>query len=550
MSESQIVNDLISWGEKNGIKITKGLKFVNLPNKGISCIASEELGGQQPIIEVPSDIIFCSKQIQEFLPGIEIDSQDSNTCLKIILCKLKFDTKDSNSPHRFEPYINALPEIIDSPLNWNEDELKLLQNTNLGNCLKERFQNVYDEWFKFLEKYQNYQEFETQSETSWYNFSNFLWAHLIITSRSFPEYIINPNCPRDSVMLLPVLDLLNHSNYSKVEWDGNKGGNFIYKKLDLQEIEIGDEIYNNYGGKGNEELLNGYGFVIEDNLFDSVLLKIKIDNETITDMANRGIKIPQLEDYTWFAFDKPKEGEPVAPSLQGEVIFLINKHHDESIQDMINIFAFLNRKQIHEDFAQPINQLEGIQMLRNAIEYKLMKHQEPITNAKDDDDKEKQKINEYRKKCSEIYRNGQISIFKEVIGKLKKLEKTILKSGKKLLTMDKIIKNDQEFIERELQEFFRGKEIVFETHMEILVIWILVKIRNNSFPVKCGWVQKMYDSQEGLLFYSDNESDEFYQRLDLHEQITAEACNRGFHFIKSNVYTRISNDECIFIGEF
>ena len=97
---------------------------------------------------------------------------------------------------------------------------------------------------------------------------DYLWATTVITSRAFPSRLVSqigekgvnpvdipsddpsgPSSASDPV-LIPVLDMLNHKPNHPVTWlISDNGIQFI------PEIEVGanEEVFNNYGYKGNEE---------------------------------------------------------------------------------------------------------------------------------------------------------------------------------------------------------------------------------------------------------------------------------------------------------
>ena len=85
-----------------------------------------------------------------------------------------------------------------------------------------------------------------------------------MTSRSFPPSALS-DPEIDSPVLIPGLDLLNHSPLAKVVWQFDT--DVCHIKTD-ETLDVGTEIFNNYGPKGNEELLMGYGFTIDDNQAD------------------------------------------------------------------------------------------------------------------------------------------------------------------------------------------------------------------------------------------------------------------------------------------
>lgn len=80
----------------------------------------------------------------------------------------------------------------------------------------------------------------------------------------------------DFPALFPVLDILNHHHDSHVDWSFDPG-RFTVSISDA--VPPGEELYNNYGPKSNDELLLGYGFVIPDNPNDKVLLVLKAPPE-------------------------------------------------------------------------------------------------------------------------------------------------------------------------------------------------------------------------------------------------------------------------------
>jgi hypothetical protein len=80
-----------------------------------------------------------------------------------------------------------------------------------------------------------------------------------------------PSEPDNFALLYPLVDSFNHRFGSKVIWDMSEG-NFALNIT--QPANKGEEVFNNYAPKGNEELLTGYGFCTEDNPCDVVAIRI------------------------------------------------------------------------------------------------------------------------------------------------------------------------------------------------------------------------------------------------------------------------------------
>jgi hypothetical protein len=67
---------------------------------------------------------------------------------------------------------------------------------------------------------------------------------------------------------------LNHSVSAKVEWDFQPQKSFALKCLEGESSQPGQELFNNYAPKQNDELLLGYGFCLEDNPIEQFALKL------------------------------------------------------------------------------------------------------------------------------------------------------------------------------------------------------------------------------------------------------------------------------------
>lgn len=116
----------------------------------------------------------------------------------------------------------------------------------------------------------------------------FKWAATIISSRAFISTHIVPD-EETFPILFPVVDILNHSPTAKVEWDFHPLQDFTLKILNPDEIRPGDEIYNNYAPKQNDELLLGYGFCVQDNPVEQFAIKMRL-NPAI-EQAARNMKL-------------------------------------------------------------------------------------------------------------------------------------------------------------------------------------------------------------------------------------------------------------------
>jgi hypothetical protein len=117
----------------------------------------------------------------------------------------------------------------------------------------------------------------------------YLTAATYVSSRSFPSTLISGNpsvvVSKDSYpVLFPGVDFLNHGRGLPVSWvvdrlPPTEPGEELGRHLGLSLLihspsRPGEELLNNYGAKPNSELILGYGFSLEGNPDDTIVLSI------------------------------------------------------------------------------------------------------------------------------------------------------------------------------------------------------------------------------------------------------------------------------------
>ncbi|KAI4260494.1 MAG: hypothetical protein L6R42_004024 [Xanthoria sp. 1 TBL-2021] len=168
------------------------------------------------------------------------------------------------------PYIHTLPDPsagspFDTPMYYDDDDKKWLQGTSLGHSttmIDRTWRGEHAQGLRRL-RHGNFDR---------YPWEIYKWAATVIASRSFPAGALtssrryNGTSEQDgSPVLLPGLDLLNHSPAARVTWQWTEDACNI---LSDQQLSIGTEVFNNYAPKSNEELMMGYGFSLFRNASD------------------------------------------------------------------------------------------------------------------------------------------------------------------------------------------------------------------------------------------------------------------------------------------
>ncbi|KAI9020709.1 hypothetical protein CLU79DRAFT_213223 [Phycomyces nitens] len=156
----------------------------------------------------------------------------------------------------YAPYLDILPRQISTPFFWDDEDLGYLDQTNLATAVRERRQNIFNDYEALLPRLG-----ELRTKITW---ELFLWAYTVLTSRAFPYTLIDPTHTEPSEVLFPLVDALNHKPNTKITWvrsGDDQTGSLSF--VSGQVFGAGEEMFNNYGPKSNEELLLGYGFCFE-----------------------------------------------------------------------------------------------------------------------------------------------------------------------------------------------------------------------------------------------------------------------------------------------
>uniref|UniRef100_A0A0D9WL95 SET domain-containing protein n=1 Tax=Leersia perrieri TaxID=77586 RepID=A0A0D9WL95_9ORYZ len=247
----------------------------------------------------------------------------------------------------WKPYLDMLPSTFGSSIWFTEDELAELEGTTLHRATvmqRKSLQTLFDGKVKGLVgELLNVDESGSSSEVQ---FEDFLWANSIFWTRAlnipmprsyvFPESLdekqtkIGDDCCDPSISvpqitgagitvnntsgndnpkssntesiwvegLVPGIDFCNHNVKALATWEVDSAGHVtgspsMYLVLGTILATSGTEICINYGNKGNEELLYLYGFVIDNNPDD--YLMVHYPAEALRQVQSTDIKMKLLE---------------------------------------------------------------------------------------------------------------------------------------------------------------------------------------------------------------------------------------------------------------
>lgn len=449
---------LVEWARTHGAEISSNIEFVQVgpDNYGARCTAATP---EKATISLPPKLIvklldavrsFGSYEPQ--MRALARTAKSVNAVTKLFLARER-----TNALSFYAPYLASLPTAvqINSPYVWPPEEWAQLQGSNLGLSLRANIAQLVEEWWLAVlalpdampkpdEHYVNMKfyyehKFHTDAElhacltrddtANWTSFAAYLWALMVLKLRSFPAALLSDadpldTCQPDVVMLLPVVDLLNHSPQADVAWS-SPNGRFLFE---THADPAAAQLYNNYGRKGNEELLLAYGFCLADNAADSVALKIKIPPQVVLLLEASGVQLPRLADYTTSVVgsDAPRAHDEHSDG----VLFFVSK--TSVPESLVQVFERLVRTAW--EGSQTVRlQLSGLNHLRQALESKLELLVVPPATLRNSD-------------TISTYLAGQKKVLHGAINVVKRMEKELLAQHKlRVLSLKSVYKKDVKF---------------------------------------------------------------------------------------------------------
>lgn len=243
------------------------------------------------------------------------------------------------------PWVQLLPSTLNMPLFWSEQELDMIRGTALHRATVLRKNSLHSAWTRLepvsqqlvlasegtATSRQRIIQNKDEDNNLKVSLEDFFWAAAVYWSRA----IQIPNQPNEQYGqgIVPGLDFCNHDRNSLCRWKISqvKKGSTSVRGSTLEvgpqaipvprtaegdpaaaslqlvcpknsKVSKQDEITINYGNKSNEQLLFLYGFVLEDNPDDNLMVACplppheewdKLMQARIALLQQRGLK-PQL----------------------------------------------------------------------------------------------------------------------------------------------------------------------------------------------------------------------------------------------------------------
>uniref|UniRef100_A0A2P2KFN4 Uncharacterized protein LOC105643059 isoform X1 n=1 Tax=Rhizophora mucronata TaxID=61149 RepID=A0A2P2KFN4_RHIMU len=350
-AEEEKLQSFLQWLRVNKVEL-RGCKMKYCDqNKGFGLFSSDDDVSDGIMLVVPLDLAITPMRVlQDPLIGPECramfeEGEVDDRFLMILF--LMFERLRKNSS--WKPYLDMLPTSFGNPLWFNDDELLELKGTTLYRATelqKKKLLSFYKDKVKDLVKKLLILDGDLENDVC---FEDFLWANSVFWSRAlniplprsyvFPQIqedqdthclvdksvascvnipnrdfvneagkkgangVTSPSTQGETVWvegLVPGIDFCNHDLKPVATWEVDGAGlvtgvpcSMYLLSAEQPSSQTVEEISISYGSKGNEELLYLYGFVIDNNPDD--YLMVHYPTEAIHNIPFSDSKMQLLE---------------------------------------------------------------------------------------------------------------------------------------------------------------------------------------------------------------------------------------------------------------
>lgn len=294
---------LLAWLRAAGSELD-GLEFRPDGMGGVGAFAARAFANGDTLATVPRKCMLTAQVVRESELGTAVlaaatSMQLEELCTEELLIWIFMCVGRVSPEHPFHPYLAALPTSSPDPTCWPlelKEELKCTTLFSLMNEVQELLQNSFD---VFVSKLPGHIQ-QLIPKGCLQSVDDLHWARGMCLSRAFCASDVKQHtgpeangdtdialeeasdddndCERGDWVgadgkvrgsLLPLLDVLNHRQDQPIAWIPEAG---CVRFQTEQAITSGDEVYNDYGRRANEELLFTHGFCVYPNPMDVVSL--------------------------------------------------------------------------------------------------------------------------------------------------------------------------------------------------------------------------------------------------------------------------------------
>ncbi|GLI66288.1 hypothetical protein VaNZ11_010049 [Volvox africanus] len=251
-------NGVVSWATSKGAKLERASLSTDLLTDRPLLIASADAQQGDLLLSVPDSVWLSVEAVKKTTVGKLAAAEGLEPWVQIALQLLADRFGNSSSKSELSAYAASIPENLDIPLLWSDDELRVLQGTQVLQTLG-GYLTFFQATFQQLQS-SLFAANPAAFPPSTFTLPNFLWAVAAVRSRS--------HAPLDGakIALAPLTELVSHRRSANSKLAVRPTGLFGRGQVLVLEatrpIRKGEPLSMDYGpGKLDGPVLLDYGVV-------------------------------------------------------------------------------------------------------------------------------------------------------------------------------------------------------------------------------------------------------------------------------------------------
>uniref|UniRef100_A0A674F6J3 protein-histidine N-methyltransferase n=1 Tax=Salmo trutta TaxID=8032 RepID=A0A674F6J3_SALTR len=270
-SREEFFPELMAWAQESGASC-EGFEISNFAGEGFGLRATKDIKAEELFLWIPRKMLMTVESAKNSVLG-PLYSQDrilqamGNVTLALhLLC----ERADPSSP--WLPYIKTLPGDYDTPLYYEEEEVRHLLSTQAIQDVLSQYKNTARQYAYFYKVIQTHPTTSKLPLKDAFTYDDYRWAVSSVMTRQ--NQIPTEDGSRVTLALIPLWDMCNHTN--GLITTGYNLEDDRCECVALQDYKENDQIYIFYGTRSNAEFVIHNGFFFQENAHDRVKIKLGV----------------------------------------------------------------------------------------------------------------------------------------------------------------------------------------------------------------------------------------------------------------------------------
>jgi len=219
-------------------------------------------------VDVPFKYMLTLKTAQEGPLGKIFSEKRLNPT---VIMALHLMNEKQNATSAWKPWLDVLPSTFETPIYWSEADLEEMKGSTLLSVVQKRQDTIVTDHKALFESLNK--DYPGTFDMAKYTVGEFKWALSTVWSRAFVFNVEKQLVP----VIVPFADMFSHANVESEFSLEEEAGAFRIKAG--QDYKAGEPVYISLGQKPNSQLLLNYGFVLDQNPYDTVMINMFLNED-------------------------------------------------------------------------------------------------------------------------------------------------------------------------------------------------------------------------------------------------------------------------------